>query len=198
MRIPLFLLSAQVRGLTDRPQGGGQGQDRTVDLLLQLDASWTWTCVALVLAAAAPVRRRARTPDPALSTGTRARPRLSTPAIFHPMPTAARRPAADGYPLACQPSRSPSARPGMTHRDEQNMRQRIKSTHIADLHSRALRCKRHVRRPYHPLSRTAHTPLPFTSGTSVPVCPVFSVALRVSHDCGRRSGAAVNATRPLL
>ncbi len=25
----------------------------------------------------------------------------------------------------------------------------------------------------------------------------FSVALRVSHDCGRRSGADVNATRPL-
>ena len=34
MGIPLFLLSAQVRGLTDRPQGGGQGQDRTVDLPL--------------------------------------------------------------------------------------------------------------------------------------------------------------------
>ena len=48
------------------------------------------------LAAAAPVRRRARTPDPALSHG-HARPRLSTPNIFHPMPTAARRPAAAGY-----------------------------------------------------------------------------------------------------
>ena len=42
------------------------------------------------------------------------------------------------------------------------------------------------------------TPLPFTSRTSVSGCPVFSVALRVSHDCGRRSGADVNATRPLL
>ena len=51
-------------------------------------------------------------------TGTRASPRLSTPAI---LPAAARRPAAANYPLACQPSRYPSARPGMTHRDEQRM-----------------------------------------------------------------------------
>ena len=40
--------------------------------------------------------------------------------------------------------------------------------------------------------------LPFTSRTSVSECPVFSVVLRVSHDCGRRSGADMNATRPLL
>ena len=45
---------------------------------------------------------------------------------------------------------------------------------------------------------TGMGPLPFTSRTSVSECPVFSVALRVSHDCGRRSGADVNATRPLL
>src|SRR6185437_16094182 len=32
--IPLFLLSAQVRGLTDHPRGSGQGQDRTADLPL--------------------------------------------------------------------------------------------------------------------------------------------------------------------
>ena len=46
MGIPLFLLSAQVRGLTDRPQGGGQGQDRTVDLPL---FSWTPPGPGLVL-----------------------------------------------------------------------------------------------------------------------------------------------------
>jgi hypothetical protein len=34
MGIPLFLLSAQVRGLTDRLGSCGQGQDRTVDLPL--------------------------------------------------------------------------------------------------------------------------------------------------------------------
>ena len=45
-------------------------------------------------------------------TGTRARPRLSTPAIFQPMPTAARRPAVAGYPLACQPSRYPLGQVG--------------------------------------------------------------------------------------
>ena len=42
------------------------------------------------------------------------------------------------------------------------------------------------------------SPLPFTSRTSVSECPVFSVALRVSHVCGRSSCADVNATRPLL
>ena len=41
-------------------------------------------------------------------------------------------------------------------------------------------------------------PLPFTSGTSVSVCPVFSAALRAGHDFGWRSGTDVNATRPLL
>ena len=51
-------------------------------------------------------------------TGTRARPRLSTPAIFHPMPTAARRPAAAGYRWPAVHPVTPSARPGMTHREE--------------------------------------------------------------------------------
>jgi len=45
---------------------------------------------------------------------------------------------------------------------------------------------------------SADPPLPFTSGTSAAECPVFSVALRVGHDCCWRSGTAVNATRPLL
>jgi hypothetical protein len=61
-------------------------------------------------------------------TGTRARPRLSTPAIFHPMPTAARRPAAAGYRWPASHPVTPTARPGMTHREEQSMRRRIKST----------------------------------------------------------------------
>jgi hypothetical protein len=65
-------------------------------------------------------------------TGTRARPRLSTPAIFHPMPAAARRPAAAGYRWPASHPVTPSARPGMTHREEQSMRRRIKSTHIAE------------------------------------------------------------------
>jgi hypothetical protein len=47
-----------------------------------------------------PASRRACTPNPALSHGHARRPRLSTPPIFHPMTTAARRPAAAGYPLA--------------------------------------------------------------------------------------------------
>ena len=34
MGIPLFLRFAQVRGLTERPRGGGQGQGRTADLPL--------------------------------------------------------------------------------------------------------------------------------------------------------------------
>jgi hypothetical protein len=51
-------------------------------------------------------------------TGTRVRPRLSTPAIFHPMPTAARRPAAAGYRWPAVHPVTPSARPGMTHREE--------------------------------------------------------------------------------
>jgi hypothetical protein len=34
MGIPLFLLSAQVRGLIFPREAGGQGQDRTVDLPL--------------------------------------------------------------------------------------------------------------------------------------------------------------------
>jgi hypothetical protein len=51
-------------------------------------------------------------------TGTRVRPRLSTPAFFHPMPTAARRPAAAGYRWPAVHPVTPSARPGMTHREE--------------------------------------------------------------------------------
>ena len=42
------------------------------------------------------------------------------------------------------------------------------------------------------------TPLPFTSGSSVSACPVFSVVLRAGHDFGWRSGTDLNATRPLL
>ena len=70
-------------------------------------------------------------PDLALSHRHATPPAAVNAGHFHPMPTAARRPAAAGYPLACQPSRYPPARPGMTHRDEQSMRRRIKSTHIA-------------------------------------------------------------------
>jgi phosphatidylserine/phosphatidylglycerophosphate/cardiolipin synthase-like enzyme len=48
------------------------------------------------------------------------------------------------------------------------------------------------------IRRWAKRALPFTSGTSVSVCPVFSAALRAGHDFGWRSGTDVNATRPLL
>jgi uncharacterized protein with GYD domain len=46
--------------------------------------------------------------------------------------------------------------------------------------------------------QSGQAPLPFTSRTSVPGCPVLSVVLRVGHDRGWRSDGAVNATRPLL
>jgi ABC-type sugar transport system permease subunit len=36
--------------------------------------------------------------------------------------------------------------------------------------------------PFTGLSNYASAPLPFTSQTSVPACPVFSVALRAGHD----------------
>jgi hypothetical protein len=45
------------------------------------------------------------------------------------MPAAARRPAAAGYRWPASHPVTPSARPGMTHREEQSMRRRIKSTH---------------------------------------------------------------------
>ncbi|HYV80152.1 MAG TPA: hypothetical protein VE979_18650, partial [Streptosporangiaceae bacterium] len=48
------------------------------------------------------------------------------------MPAAARRPAAADYPRPASHPVTPSARPGMTHRNEQSMRRRIKSTHIAE------------------------------------------------------------------
>ena len=96
-------------------------------------ACWTPPGPGLVLLLCWPQRPRSAV-APALRTrpchsGTRARPRLSTPAIFHPMPTAARRPAAAGYRWPASHPVTPSARPGMTHR-EQSMRRRIKSTHI--------------------------------------------------------------------
>ena len=99
-------------------------------------ACWTPSGPGLVLLLCWPQRPRSAV-APALRTrpchtGTRARPRLSTPAIFHPMPTAARRPAAAGYRWPASHPVTPSARPGMTHREEQSMRRRIKSTHIAD------------------------------------------------------------------
>jgi hypothetical protein len=60
-------------------------------------------------------------------TGTRASPRLSTPAIF----TRCQQPPEDRLPPATRWPAShpvtPSARPGMTHRDEQSMRRRIKA-----------------------------------------------------------------------
>jgi len=69
-----------------------------------------------VLAAAAPVRRRARTPDPALSHWHARPPAAVNAGHFHPMPTAARRPAAAGYRWPASHPVTPSARPGMTHR----------------------------------------------------------------------------------
>jgi len=62
-----------------------------------------------VLAAAAPASRRACTPDPALSHRHACQPAAVNAGHFHPTPAAARRPAAAGYPLACQPSPTPAA-----------------------------------------------------------------------------------------
>ena len=85
-------------------------------------STWTPPGPGLVLLLCWPQRPRSAV-APALRTrpchtGTRARPRLSTPAIFHPMPTAARRPAAAGYRWPASHPVTPSARPGMTHREE--------------------------------------------------------------------------------
>jgi hypothetical protein len=104
--------------------------------LCVLLACWTPPGPGLVLLLCWPQRPRSAV-APALRTrpchtGTRARPRLSTPAIFHPMPTAARRPAAAGYRWPASHPVTPSARPGMTHREEQSMRRRIKSILPAD------------------------------------------------------------------
>jgi hypothetical protein len=63
------------------------------------------------------------------------------PSRLHPGPgavTPARAPARGPktsyrrQPLVHRPSRYPRARPGMTHRDEQSMRRRTESTHIAE------------------------------------------------------------------
>jgi hypothetical protein len=69
-----------------------------------------------------PGQRRTCIPGPGPVTPARAPARGGQRRLYIPMPAAARRPAAAGYPLACQRSRcSPDkgARPGMTHRDEQ-------------------------------------------------------------------------------
>ena len=52
--------------------------------------------------------------------------------FFTPSPAAARRPAAARLPASLPAIPLPPARPGMTHRDGQSMRRRIKSTHIAE------------------------------------------------------------------
>jgi hypothetical protein len=84
------------------------------------------------LAAAAPVGRRACTPDPALSHWHACQPAAVNAAHF----TRCRQPPEDRLPSATHWPAShpvtPSERPGMTHRDEQDMRRRIKSTYIAD------------------------------------------------------------------
>jgi hypothetical protein len=78
-----------------------------------LDPDLCCSCVGR----SAPVRRRARTPDPALSHW-HARPPAAVNAISHPMSTVARRPAAAGYRWPAVHPVTPSARPGMTHREE--------------------------------------------------------------------------------
>ncbi len=80
-------------------------------ITVMLDASWTRTCVARVLAAVALVSRRACTPDLALSHRHARQPAAVNAVILTPMPADAQKPAAADYPLACQPSRYPSARP---------------------------------------------------------------------------------------
>jgi hypothetical protein len=100
------------------------GECRFVRVTGVLDASWTRTCVALVLAAAAPVSRRLHPRTRPCRTGTRARPRLSTPTIF----TRCRQPQ-DRLPAGLPAISLPPARPGMTHRDGQSMCRRIKSIH---------------------------------------------------------------------
>lgn len=87
-------------------------------------ACWTPPSPGLVLLLCWPQQPRSA---PHLNPRTRpchagTRARGDRRRLYFPMPAAARRPAAAGYPLACQRSRCSSdkgARPGMTHRDEQ-------------------------------------------------------------------------------
>ncbi len=72
LQIPLYLQSVQARGLPRPQRLGGQGQDRTVDLPL-----FSWPQKPRSAVAPAPRTRRCH-------TSARARPRLSTPTIFHP------------------------------------------------------------------------------------------------------------------
>jgi len=85
-----------------------------------------------MLASAAPVSRRACTPGPGAVTLARAPARGCQRRPFSPDADGRPRTGCRRLPLACQPSRYTSARPGMTHRDGQSMRRRIKSTHNAD------------------------------------------------------------------
>jgi len=105
-----------------RPLPAGDSMIPTYLIAAELLVCWTPPGPGLVLLLCWPQRPRSAV-APALRTrpchtGTRARPRLSTPAIFHPMPTAARRPAAAGYRWPAVHPVTPSARPGMTHREE--------------------------------------------------------------------------------
>ena len=90
-------------------------------------------------------------------TGTRARRGCQRRPFF----TRCRQPPEDrlppAYPLACQPSRYPPARLGMTHRDGQSSRRRVSKAPISPTRrSRTVRCKCHARRPYQPFQRAAH------------------------------------------
>jgi hypothetical protein len=157
------------------------GECRFVRVTGVLDASWTRTCVALVFRSSPgqPSRLHPRTRP--CNTGTRARPRLSTPTIFHPMPTAARRPAAADYPLACQPSRYPPARPGMTHRDGQSMCRRIKSTHNEYLHLSEGGRRRPIKHRSARSGRPQRYPLPAESCGTAAVSPFAIMGRRPSR-----------------
>jgi len=85
-----------------------------------------------MLASAAPVSRRACTPGPGAVTLARAPARGCQRRPFSPDADGRPKTGCRRLPLACQPSRYTSARPGMTHRDGQSMRRRIKSTYNAE------------------------------------------------------------------
>ena len=161
------------------------GECRFVRVARVLDVSWPRTCVALVLAAAAPVSRRACTPDRALSQWHARQPAAVNAGHFHPMPAAARRSAAADYPLAWQPSRYPSARPGMTHRDEQHAPTDQKHPHNADSVS-PLRPRWSLRKAY----RSTGYGRPCRSGPDRPYDPT-----RCSSDVADLNRAGWSALR---
>jgi hypothetical protein len=106
------------------------GECRFVRVARVLDASRTRTCVARVLAAVAPASRRACNPRPGPVTPARVPARGCQRRPFSPDAGSRPKTGCRRLPTGLPAIPYPRGQPGMTHRDEQSMRRRIKSTHI--------------------------------------------------------------------